>query len=58
MTCIFIPDGKTKAMSAITHAVDAKESAKGKGDAGKNKKKEQKLDADGNVVISKAELKK
>lgn len=60
MTCIFIPDGKTKAMSAVSHAIDAKEQAKGKGgaDGGNKKQKEQKVDADGNVVLSKAEAKK
>lgn len=29
----FIPDGKTKTMSSISHKLDAKESAKGKGQA-------------------------
>lgn len=60
MTCIFIPDGKSKAMSAVSHAIDAKEQAKGKGGAegGNKKQKEQKVDADGNVVLSKAEAKK
>jgi glutamyl-tRNA synthetase len=31
LTCNFIPDGKAKAMSTITHAIDAAETQKGKG---------------------------
>lgn len=32
MVVNFIPDGKTKGMSVVSHAVDAAETAKGKGD--------------------------
>ncbi len=32
MTLNFVPDGKSKAMSTITHKLDAKETAKGKGE--------------------------
>ena len=65
MTCHFIPDGKTKAMSTVGHAIDAKEFQKGKEgdgkDAGKAKKQkapEPKLDDNGEVKLSKKELAK
>lgn len=38
VSCIFIPDGKAKAMSNITHSIDAAETQKGKGDVKKGKK--------------------
>jgi len=37
---VFIPDGKAKAMSTITHKIDAAEAQKGKGEKGKGKKGE------------------
>jgi len=54
MAVNFIPDGKTKSMSAVSNAVDAKDSAKGKGES--IKKKQAEVGADGK--ISKAALKK
>ena len=41
LTCNFIPDGKAKAMSSITHAIDAAETQKGKGAEAKPNKKQQ-----------------
>lgn len=63
----FIPDGKTKSMSAISHKLDAKESAKGKGqgEAHANKAEAKKAGtvqategAEGEQKVSKKELKK
>lgn len=34
LTLNFVPDGKAKAMSTISHKIDAKEAAKGKGETG------------------------
>jgi len=47
MTVNFVPDGKTKAMSAVGHSVDAKETAKGK--AGKTAEKEAGKGPDGKI---------
>lgn len=55
-----IPDGKAKSMSNVSSKIDAKESNKGKGeakDSGKQKA-DQKLDDNGNVILSKKDLAK
>lgn len=49
MTVNFVPDGKTKAMSAVGHAVDAKETAKGKAAGGKTAEKETGKGPDGKI---------
>ena len=61
----FIPDGKTKRMSAISHKLDAKEQAKGKGegDAFANKSEAKKAGKGGappeeGKELSKNQLKK
>lgn len=63
LTCIFIPDGKAKAMSSITHTIDAAEMQKGKGNtaAKPDKKKNDKALAAGEgeeVKLSKKDLAK
>lgn len=66
LTLNFVPDGKSKAMSTITHKLDAKEAAKGKGEGSQaaNKaeaKKNQKPELDENgeeKKLSKKELNK
>jgi hypothetical protein len=40
MTVHFVPDGKTKSMSGISHAIDAATTAKGKNAAEKQKTKQ------------------
>jgi len=49
MVVNFVPDGKTKGMSIIGHAVDAKETAQGKGGAGSNAKPKAQTGPDGQM---------
>jgi elongation factor 1-beta len=60
MVLNFVPDGKQKAMSAISHKIDAKQLAVGKpGAEPANKKaKPQNVGEDGEVKLSKKDLKK
>jgi len=59
VTCIFIPDGKAKAMSSITHSIDAAETQKGKGSEAKVDKKAKPPVAEGEEVkLSKKDLAK
>jgi len=55
---IFIPDGKAKAMSTITHQVDAAEQQKGKGEIKKGKNQPAATGEDGEEKLSKKQLKK
>jgi len=55
----FVPDGKTKGMSVISHTVDANETAKGKtGEKDGKKDKKQAGGAGPDGKLSKKELKK